>query len=76
LVVDTVMRSSISLVIIVSIFKGEGKLCRACLGLFFFCKGDDENKRRKHSKIKKGKRKKKQGEDENIENKRKKKEKN
>jgi hypothetical protein len=55
------MRSSISLVIIVSVFKGKGKLCRACPCLFFvfFSKAMMKNKRRKHNKMKKRKKEKK-----------------
>jgi hypothetical protein len=55
------MRSLISLVIIVSVFKGEGKLCRACpcLFLFLFAELMMKNKRRKDNKMKKMKKEKK-----------------
>jgi len=55
------MRSSISLVIIVSIFKGKGNLCKPCPCLFFvfFAKAMMKNKRRKHNKMKKMKKEKK-----------------
>jgi hypothetical protein len=56
------MRSSISLVIIISVFEGEGKLYIACPCLFFvFLAKAMMKKTRKHNKMKKRKKEKKTG---------------